>query len=129
MREISLEAPINPTEDADKICAAIRNLFPDAALQVSERSVTGSANSTERFAEILRDNKIRDTGRAQILKRRSGNRTLFYLNKQAATVGKVNFVSEDELLGPIEVRICDDDLDALVYEIAPSTRIAGGTGK
>jgi len=122
MKEILLKAPMYPSEDSEKIRIAIRNIFPDAELREEGGFITGRAQSLERFAEILRDSRIRDAARSQILRKKRGGKSVFWLNKQVAFVGKVNFVEKNIVLGAIEVSFSDDDLDREIDAIAPSTR-------
>lgn len=122
MREIVIRTPLFPTEDVEKVRGAILNIFPDAEINLVEDHLVGKAKSIERFAEILRDNKIRDAARSQILHGNRGGEAVFWLNKQVAAVGKVNFTGKNALLGAIEVHLFDDDIESLVDSIAPSTR-------
>ena len=122
MREIVIRAPLFPTEDAEKVKWAILNIFPDATLSIVDEHLVGRAKSLERFAEILRDNKIRDAARSQILHGNQGGEAVFWLNKQVAAVGKVNFTDKNVVLGAIEVHFIDNDIESLVDSIAPSSR-------
>lgn len=122
MREIVISTPLFPTEDPEKVKEAILKLFPDAEVELFNDNLIGRAKSLERFAEILRDCKIRDAARSRILHGNRGGETVFWLNKQVAAVGKVNFTEKTVALGAIEVRIMDEDVGSVVDSIAPSTR-------
>lgn len=122
MREISLRAPLYLTEAPEKVRKAILEIFPDAELEEREGYISGHAHSLERFSEILRDTRIRNTARARILHGKQGEMTNFCINKQVAFIGKINFVDENELLGAIEVRFRDDDLEGEIDMIAPPRR-------
>uniref|UniRef100_A0A7C5Y7J5 Uncharacterized protein n=1 Tax=Caldiarchaeum subterraneum TaxID=311458 RepID=A0A7C5Y7J5_CALS0 len=53
----------------------------------------------------MRSRRIRTTVRSLLQKGRSNGRIVFYLNKQAAAMGKLSFYEKGEVmaLGPIEV--------------------------
>ena len=51
-----------------------------------------------------------------------GSETSFRLNKQVATTGKVSFSEEDHPLGDISVIIRSPNIQAVVDEMAPSSR-------
>jgi len=122
MVEAEIRVRLYPTESAEKVRRAILNLFPDVELEEREGSIYGSVLSLERFSEILRDSRIRDVARTQILHKNRGSIGNFWLNKQAAFVGKVNFADEDTPLGAIEVQLTGADLVSIIDRIAPSTR-------
>ncbi len=75
------------------------------------------------FAEQLVKQRIRDAARAALRRGIEGNLVAFNLNKQVATVGKVSFSDEEHALGDIHVEISAEDVNALIDEIAPSTRV------
>jgi len=129
MREIVISTPLFPTEDPETVKEAILKLFPDAEIELSDDILIGRAKSLERFAEILRDCKIRDAARSKILHGNRGGETVFWLNKQVAAIGKVNFTEKNVVLGAIEVRIVDEEIGSLADSIAPSTRKPEGQRK
>lgn len=102
------------------------NLFPEARLEETE-TLKGPAGSLDRFAELLRRQRIRDSSREVLLGSIRGRRMVFHLNKQAAFVGRVSF-SAHAPLGDIRVTVVSDDLRALVQELAP-TRVRRGRGE
>src|SRR6266581_4098503 len=116
MLRVRAEAPLRPTESAEKLSAAIRNLFPDAVLEVHADRVVGTTETLDRLRE-----RIRDTARRQLLAGRHGDRTVVDLNKQAAFVGVVSFGTASPL-GDIRVEIESDDLSAVIDYVAESTR-------
>jgi len=121
MLEVRLSAQLHPTEDKNKIAAAIRNIFPDAKLE-GEHEFAGTASSLETFAELLKKQRIRDAARQTLRRGRTDNSTKFRLNKQVAFVGKVSFSEEIHPLGDIEVTIIADDLQQVIDRVAPNTR-------
>jgi len=99
---------------------AIRNLFPDARIEFQDDRLTGMTESLERLRQRIRDQRIRDTARRQLLAGRRGDRMSVSLSKQAAFVGVVNFAAGSPL-GDILVEIESDDLSAVIDDVAEST--------
>ncbi|HEY7587407.1 MAG TPA: RNA-binding domain-containing protein [Thermoplasmata archaeon] len=120
MPSVRVETPCFPTESRERVKAALRNLFPDLQFERDDERIIGVTRSLERLRELLRNQRIRDTARGQLQAGRSGSRTRFSLNKQAATGGLVNFAAPSPL-GSIDVEIEDDDLTAVIDHVAEST--------
>jgi len=123
--EIEIRTKVHPTEREEKVVKAIKNIFPDAEIQIREDGeVYGRAYSLERFRELLRRQRILDTARSEILKRRDGNEITLYLNKQTATVSRINFCDEDAVLSPIKVtfRLNNIPFSRFLDYIAPETK-------
>ena len=118
---VNVAAKVMPTEDRDRVRLAVLNIFPDIELACSGNEVRGSTDSLERFAELIRSQRIRDSIRAQLLGSRTEKGLRLSLNKQAAFVGRVS-IGEGSPLGDIEVSIECEDIGGLVDRIAPSTR-------
>ena len=125
MVEILLRARCYPTEDRQRIVKAMTSLFPDVNVTGTEE-LEGISRSTDAFAEQLVRQRIRDAARAVLRRGVSGNKTVFSLNKQVATVGKISFAEEEHALGDIRVEISAEDIGALIDKIAPSTRRVDG---
>jgi len=113
--EISVRTPIHETEAQDKVERAIRNIFPDAALERSDNLIKGTSHTLETFASLLRAQRIRSAAHIELMKRVSFNSFEFTLNKQAALVGKVNFWQDP--LGPIFVRVVVASPDKVIETI------------
>lgn len=120
MLRVRVETPCRPTEDPEKVTAALRNLFPDLHIDSIEGRLVGTTERLERLRERIRDQRIRDTARRQLLSGRDGDRTTVSLSKQAAFVGVVNFAAGSPL-GDIVVQIESDDLTAVIDDVAEST--------
>ena len=43
MTSVRIICPVNPSEDPDKVLAAIRSIFPDAELELGDRGYEGTA--------------------------------------------------------------------------------------
>lgn len=120
---VRVEAEIYPTEDPDKVFKAVENIFPRLKLQVRwfDRSavVEGSGEGLEvleNFKKLLRERRIRAAARSILKTSISGGILLFYLNKQAAYVGKVSFTEPflESPLPPIRVEIKSDNFEGLI---------------
>ena len=120
MATVEIFCPVNPSEDPDKVRAAIESIFPDAELELNDDGFRGTA-SLDRFAKAIRKQKILDAVRGVMLSNVRGDSTRMSLNTQVATVGKVSFVDRRPVLGAIEVLVKDDDIEALIDRVAPMT--------
>ncbi|MFA5451992.1 MAG: RNA-binding domain-containing protein [Candidatus Methanomethylophilaceae archaeon] len=123
MLSVKLYCPVYPSEDPEKVKTAILKIFPDAVLEVSESEIKGTTDNLNKFARQIRKQEILDTTRALLLKGMRGNtdRTLIRLNKQVAFMGLISFSEERTILGTIKVIIEDDELEALIQNVAPET--------
>ncbi len=110
----TVSAAVYPTEPIENVEIAIKNIFPDALLQLEkdgENRLTGKA-SLQRLQELLKKQKIGDTARMEFFKCMVGDKIEFVLNKQVAYIGKVNFGKGS--LGGIYVRIETEDAEKLI---------------
>ncbi len=122
--EIEIETDIHPTESDEKVINAIKNLFPDAEIKIEDGKLIGRARNLERFRELLRRQRILDTARSEILKGKSGNEVTVYLNKQTATVSRINFCDADATLSPLKVtfRLNNIPFQRFLDYLAPETK-------
>lgn len=120
MTLVTITCPVNPSEDPEKVRAAIMSIFPDAELELGDRGFKGTG-SLDKFSKIIRRQKILDATRGVMLKNMRGCKTWVNLNKQVATVGKVSFAESRPILGAIEVCIEDESLEMLIDRVAPVT--------
>ncbi len=121
--EVEIETPLHPTEDAEKVIKAIKNLFPEAKIEVDD-VVRGKSEVVDHFRELLRRQRILDTARTEMIRNTSGNEITLLLNKQTATVSKINFVEEDAVLSPLRVtfRVYGVKIEKFIDYMAPETR-------
>ncbi len=125
--EIEITTRIHPTEDEVKVISAIKNFFPDAEIEIRRDNgghVTAKAKTIDHFRNLLRRQRILDTARQEMLKNLSGNEITIFLNKQTATVSRINFSDEDAILSPITVtfRVYGVDVQRFIDFLAPQTR-------
>jgi len=127
-----VEAPLNPTEDPEKVLRAIRNLFPKCSPTIArtdERHAKfeGSVARLEdldNLKSLLRQEAIRDAARKLLFKSVSGSSIVVHLNKQAAFAGKASFCEryDESPLGPITLTITTENPEQLIDWLAPSSR-------
>ncbi len=121
MALVTVTAKCYPTEDPAKVKRAILNIFPGSEVETSADSIVARTSSLDRFKELIRNHRILDATRSVMLRAAKGDSTDFELNKQAALSGKVSFLEGKVALGGIHVEVRDQDLAALVEEVAPIT--------
>jgi predicted RNA binding protein with dsRBD fold (UPF0201 family) len=123
--QIVARMPIFPTEDEKCLINSLQSLFPDMKIEINDEKkiLVGNGASIENFSELLKRHRIRDTARKIMLRGIHGDQTKFNLNKQAAVVGKINFVGvrEPQVLGEISITITSTNIHELIDEIAEST--------
>jgi predicted RNA binding protein with dsRBD fold (UPF0201 family) len=128
--EVFVEAEVNPTEDEEKIKAAVNNVLGGASFTVkpAQRGSILAAHASGqdsliKLRNLLRNDRIRDAARKLLLKKIRGNTIRFYLNKQVAFAGHVSFSEEtaESPLGPIHFTIETDNPAQLVEWLAEKT--------
>ena len=118
---VSISCPVFPSEDPEKVRQAVLNIFPDAVLDISGDRISSVSAGMEHFGDRIRKQRILDTARSVLMKGRRGERSFFYLNKQAAFVGKISFVEEKAVLGTIKVTVEAEDITSFIEMLAPNT--------
>lgn len=127
---ISVEAEVNPTEDEEKVRAAIDNVLgnPEFTVKSAARGsiLTAQAKGQEaliKLRNIMRNDRVRDASRRILYKSTRGNTITFYLNKQVAYAGHVSFSEEtaESPLGPLKFTIETDNPQQLVEWLAEKT--------
>lgn len=123
--EIRAEAPVNPSEDPQKVIGAIERVIERCSPEFRYGSrVIGRATGAEPLAIIYEQARSRSAMgvlRRMLLDNRAGTGTWFLLNKQAAAAGIAVFIEDEQEspLGPIRVTIDCEELDALTDWLAP----------
>ena len=123
-------ARVFPTEDPSRVSRALLNLFPEARITAAEGSVVAEFDSIEHLAQLLTDQKTRYSFLDAVNGGCDGDHFVLNLNKQAATVSRVNIVDEPKPLGSIEfsgtvndpVMYFEKMLDVVGYITARSLR-------
>jgi predicted RNA binding protein with dsRBD fold (UPF0201 family) len=125
--ELKVEAPVNSSEDPQKVIDAITNVVGRCSPEFRYgRRVVGRATGAEPLSilyEQVRSRSAMGVLRRMLLDNRAGDSTWFLLNKQAATAGIAAVIDEEQEspLGPIRVAISCEELDALVDWLVPET--------
>lgn len=122
--EVTIDAPIEPTEVPGRVVDAVQNIFPTAELEVFDDRVEGTTHSLSKLSELLHRREILDTARSEFFANRRPNGFSFTLKKQPAFEGVVTFaVGEPGELGEIavDVRVIEPEVDAVIDHVAPPT--------
>jgi predicted RNA binding protein with dsRBD fold (UPF0201 family) len=119
--ELSVHAPIKPTERVENVVLAVERIFPGLIMDIREDRIEayGGPDSLKNLHWLLREQMILDPARSVMLEGRTGRVVQFILNKQAAFMGTVNFPLEEEPLGSIHVQITGDE--RVIDWLAPET--------
>ncbi|MCD6503615.1 MAG: hypothetical protein J7K58_05275 [Euryarchaeota archaeon] len=122
--KVRIRVPLNPTEDEEKVKNAILNIFPDASMKIEEDVIIAETTDLKNLKELLEKQRIRDTARDVFMSSIVENHIIFKINKQVATIGRVNFSVSEGPLGDIEVDIEAEEgenVNEIINYLAPST--------
>lgn len=122
--DVTVTAPLYPTELPERVEQAITSLFPEADVEERTGELVGRAHAMDQFAERLREQAIVDTARDELRRGIEGDAVAFELKKQAAYEGVVNFaVGNPDELGElhVHVRVEEPSVDAFIDILAPRT--------
>ncbi len=126
--KIVVSVPVYPSEDIDKVKQAVSNLLETPNFnELRTNAVTyltcilEERAELDKLREMLEKERIRNAARRLLRKNRSKDRLVFFLNKQAAYVGRVSFSEAhgESPLGPIQFKVESNDIDSLIDWIAP----------
>lgn len=122
--EVEITTEIHPTEEAEKVVNAVKNLFPDAKIRIENGKLFAIARDLRTFRELLRRQRILDTARAELIAKRRGKEITIYLNKQTATVSRINLCEEEAVLSPLRVtfRLLGVPFQKFLDYLAPETK-------
>jgi predicted RNA binding protein with dsRBD fold (UPF0201 family) len=122
--KIKIETPVFPTEDGTKIKHALESVFPGVVFKLNKDLISGESeniSSLEYVKTRIEEKKIKNTVSYLLTQYSFDGGTSFELNKQAAMLGKVNFVEEKYPLGNIKVMIETNNLDEVSGYLFSST--------
>ncbi|WP_316507228.1 RNA-binding domain-containing protein [Nitrosopumilus sp.] len=116
---IEMFCMVNPSEDPNKIKKAISNIFPYSTIITEDSSIVAQSkdlNSLEKIFEIIHSRQSQKNYKRNLEKNLEHDTTWFYLNKQAAFVGKIAICeqSEESPLGPIKVVLTSSNIDKII---------------
>lgn len=123
MPQTNIAASINPTEDEERISQAILNLFPEAEVTMNNEEILANSSNLEMLEEKLARQRIRDSARGVLWNCIQGKKIHFYLGKQAAFMGKVNFTEGDTVLDDLEITIETDEPEELVQRLTGTEEV------
>jgi uncharacterized protein len=127
---VFVEVEVNPTEDEEKVRAAVNKVLFNASITVQSShlgcTLTAEAKGQDSLVNLrnmLHNDRIRDASRRLLLKAIRGNKIRFFLNKQVAFAGHISFSEEtaESPLGPIRFSIETDNPQQLVEWLAEKT--------
>lgn len=134
---IEIRVPIFLTEDKDRVFKALANVLSIEYTKCEEvrmpeednfvlRCIGETFDPLEKLRSMMRAQRILDAARTYLEKGSKGNVVKFYLNKQAAYVGKVSFCTYEigeSPLGTIAVivHLEECDLEKFMNWLAPRT--------
>jgi uncharacterized protein len=126
---IRARAPLKPTEDPERVRAALLALFPTAKVREERGEMLAEGATLDRLRELIRNERIPDTARGVMLHGLSadGAYARFRVGKQAAAAGRVHFGVLRGPLGDVEVEIEGSepgDAERAIYRCAPDTTVA-----
>ncbi len=136
MVHVSVRTPRLPTEDPDKVQAAVLAFWPGMECREDRKQTVGEGNDLSEFRDRVWKQKIIDTVRAALLAGVDGNIVRFRLSKQAALNNKVSIPADRHALGDLDIKftIQDgdswEDAEALCWWLCPETedgKIVGPT--
>jgi uncharacterized protein len=121
---VRAETPLNPSEDSEKVNAALRNVMDDCYIDSKHGRIFGRSIGSESLRTIyehVRSKAALGVLRKALLNNRIGDATWFLLNKQAAAAGVVVIVEnkEESPLGAIKVTIESEELNTVIEWLAP----------
>jgi len=116
---IEIFASINPSEDPRKVESAILNIFPNCEIKSEKFSIKGISNDLhllEKINDTIHSMQSQRSYSRAMKKNLDSNSTWFYLNKQAAFVGKIALCEEsaESPLGPIKVVVTSPTIDRVI---------------
>lgn len=122
--EITVEAQVNPSEDAEKVKDAIQKIIKFIEPDISQNRIISSTNNEKSLYliyEQIRDKQILAVARRLLLRNMAKDSTYILLNKQAAYMGRLN-ICEDENespLGPIKLIVQTPYINEFIDWLAP----------
>ncbi|MFB6266931.1 MAG: coaE operon protein [Halodesulfurarchaeum sp.] len=122
--DVTIEAPVEPTEVPDRVAEAVTTLFPKADVERREDRIVAETHDLSHFRERLYQQRILDTARGVFFDRRGPTGFSFELKKQAARQDVVNFaVGNPDELGDVEVAVTvhEPDVESFIDYLAPAT--------
>ncbi len=128
---IEIYSPIFETEDQELVEQALRNVIPLSTYSIKDilgqKHLYGRSNDKDALNVIfrkIREQRILDAGRKSLRREIKENTVKFWVQKQAAKVGKISFCQPigESPLGTITVNITASQIEQLIDWLVPYTR-------
>lgn len=110
--DVKVTSPVYPTEVAERVEAAVMELFPDADVRVEDPAVEALTDrlvaedaSLDQLRELFERFDMREHAREQLRDSVVGDVLEFTLKKQAAYAGRPSFDVGGHELGALHVRV------------------------
>jgi predicted RNA binding protein with dsRBD fold (UPF0201 family) len=127
---VAVQTALEPTEDESKVERALLKLFPSARIERITKpddavalSVHGNGlEFLSNLRNLIRQQRIRSAARSILIRSLRGGTFQFYLNKQAAFMGRVSFCEavRESPHGPISIQLeCEDPQSVIDYLASP----------
>lgn len=124
-----------PTENPQRVQEAIENIFGSIPIEIVKKVNFSEISSPElvqthltHIRQAIHDKRIIDATRVRLLRNRDELTTMIFLDKQAASVGKLRLLdneNEDPPLGSIELRmnfVTDSEFEQFLTWFSPPTK-------
>ena len=118
---MELRASVAPSEDPQKVLAAMRHVMGDCDYSVDEaegsiRLSSSSQRCLQKLHDQLRDRHVRDAARRLMLRLLEGDTLNLMLNRQAAAAGVLALctTATESPLGPLRLEIESDAPQKLI---------------
>jgi predicted RNA binding protein with dsRBD fold (UPF0201 family) len=127
---VAVQTALEPTEDESNVERALLKLFPSAHIEKITKpddsvALSARGNGLEflsNLRNLIRQQRIRSAARSILTRSLSGSTWQFYLNKQAAFMGRVSFCEAvgESPHGPISIQVeCEDPQSVIDYLALP----------
>jgi len=126
-----VESVAHPTEDTEKVKAALLNIFPTLSFNAENQGervfLVAEGNrigDLSQIRDLIRKERVPDAARKTFRSNTVYGKTTVHLNKQVAMVKHVSFCAPEgeSPLGPITLTLESHNLDEVIDWLAPSTR-------
>ena len=116
---ITIHAPVNISEDSEKVRQAVSNVLPFDEISVEESFVSAKSDdiaSLEKIYETIHSKHFENIYRRNLEQNIDNNTSWFYLNKQAAFAGNIAICKEEDEspLGPIKITLKSSNIERLI---------------
>jgi predicted RNA binding protein with dsRBD fold (UPF0201 family) len=121
--KIQILSSVSPSEDPEKVKTAILNIFPESKITNAEDfsicTETTDLRSLKKIRETVYSTQSQKALQRQLEKHMNKNSTWFYLNKQAAFVGRIALCEEadESPLGPLKIIITSTNMNRVIESL------------